>query len=85
MQYPYRIKIMFSDTTKKLEVIQYINRFMVHSCKDKYEKWNISSRYDDSTRGFKGIEIAFSSNKDAVHFRLGYQSDSEKIICENFS
>ena len=80
MQFPYRIKIMFSKSSQKLKVIQYVNAFMLNSVKEKYAKWNV-----ERSGEFLGIELAFADRADAIHFRLGFNIDDEKISCQNFS
>jgi hypothetical protein len=82
MKYPYRVKVFFDpdQKTNKIQTVIKLNTFLNHQCIGDYEKWNIMKRDVGSySSEYVGIELGFEQNQDAVHFKLGFISDGEKI------
>lgn len=74
MQYPFRVKVEFNKNQPKLATIQKLNHFLNHDAVGKWERYNIM-RTVDYDRVFTGIELAFADQRDAVHFKLGFNND----------
>lgn len=85
MQYPYRVTVQFDEKIDKITTIKYINNFMIHHVTGDYTKYNILKKTDSFRSEFVGIEVAFSQANDAIHFRLGFPADGEKISSKNLS